>query len=110
MSDDLKAFAQKAPWSRSVEVLLRTDTAVVTQLVVTQRTEAEDGMITEPSFRLSETDAQRLMDDLWHCGLRPSEGTGSAGAMAATEKHLADMRKLVFETLPVVARERKAQK
>ena len=38
-----------------------------------------------------------LMDDLWQCGLRPSEGTGSAGALAATQKHLDDMRKLVFQ-------------
>ncbi len=42
--------------------------------------------------------AQQLMDDLWQCGIRPSEGSGSAGALAATERHLADMRKLVFET------------
>lgn len=45
--------------------------------------------------------AQRLMDDLWSCGLRPTEGAGSAGALAATQKHLDDMRKLVFETLKV---------
>jgi hypothetical protein len=31
------------------------------------------------------------------CGLRPSEGTGSAGALAATERHLKDMQRLVFK-------------
>ena len=43
--------------------------------------------------------AQELMDDLWRCGLRPSEGKGSAGQLAAVSYHLEDMRKLVFENL-----------
>lgn len=46
---------------------------------------------------LSQNSAQELMDELWHCGLRPSEGTGSAGQLSATQKHLEDMRTLVFE-------------
>ncbi len=37
------------------------------------------------------------MDDLWAAGLRPTEGTGSAGALRAVERHLEDMRRLVFE-------------
>ena len=51
----------------------------------------------DPSFNLMSTEAQVLMDTLYDCGIRPSEGNGSAGAMRATEKHLEDMRKLVFE-------------
>ena len=43
----------------------------------------------QPTFHLKHEQAQRLMDELWNCGLRPSEGTGSAGALAAVEKHLA---------------------
>lgn len=50
---------------------------------------------TPPALRLDYALAQRLMDELWKCGLRPKEGTGSAGAMAATERHLADLQKLV---------------
>jgi hypothetical protein len=41
--------------------------------------------------------AQSLMDGLYNCGVRPSSGAGSAGQLAATEKHLEDMRRLVFE-------------
>ncbi len=51
----------------------------------------------QPTFFLEPKAAQELMDDLWSCGLRPSEGSGSAGALAATERHLEDMRRLVFE-------------
>ena len=53
--------------------------------------------IPEPQLELNDSEAQSLMDQLWQCGIRPTEGTGSAGAMAATQAHLADLRKLVFE-------------
>ena len=49
-------------------------------------------------FEMTRENAQRLMDDLWECGLRPSSGAGSVGQLAATEYHLEDMRKLVFES------------
>ena len=50
-----------------------------------------------PTATLTPTAAQQLIDDLWDCGLRPSEGSGSAGQLAATERHLKDMQQLVFE-------------
>jgi hypothetical protein len=49
-----------------------------------------------PLLSLEQEEAQQLMDELWHCGLRPSEGSGSAGCLAATQRHLEDMRTLVF--------------
>jgi hypothetical protein len=67
--------------------------SVVSQMLVPH----EAGTVMEPSLRLKRDHAQRLMDELWNCGLRPSEGSGSAGSLAATERHLADMRRLVFE-------------
>ena len=51
-----------------------------------------------PAFLEVENDeAQQLMDTLWECGLRPTEGSGSAGSLAATQRHLEDMRTLVFK-------------
>lgn len=58
-----------------------------------------DGEFMRPFLRLGMHDAQRLMDELWGCGLRPSEGTGSAGSLRATEKHLADMQRIAFMML-----------
>lgn len=49
------------------------------------------------TFSLDTEAAQSLMDQLWACGIRPTEGRGSAGALAATQNHLEDMRRLVFE-------------
>lgn len=45
--------------------------------------------------------AQQLMDDLWRGGIRPSEGSGSAGQLAATERHLADMKAIAFAKLGI---------
>jgi len=59
--------------------------------------QVEEGQLSQPTMFLDATKAQSLMDGLWDCGIRPSEGTGSAGAMAATQKHLDDMRRLVFD-------------
>lgn len=39
--------------------------------------------------------AQRLMDELWKAGVRPSD-IGTPGHLAAVQYHLEDMRKLIF--------------
>ena len=60
----------------------------------------EIGEASRPTFRLAGKDqAQQLMDDLWRCGLRPTEGSGSAGSLAATERHLADMTRIAGAAL-----------
>jgi len=50
-----------------------------------------------PTMHLRPDEAQHFMDELWRVGIRPTEGAGSVGQMAATEKHLEDMRQLVFK-------------
>lgn len=54
-------------------------------------------IIPRPTMTLDLTASQSLMDQLWECGLRPSEGSGSAGAMAATQAHLRDLQCIVFK-------------
>lgn len=61
--------------------------------------ELDDSQVTERAFELRLSEAQVLMDDLWRAGLRPSEGSGSAGSLRATEKHLDDMRAVAFSRL-----------
>lgn len=43
--------------------------------------------------------AQKLMDSLWDCGLRPTEGHGSVGQLGATERHLGDMKAIAYHAL-----------
>lgn len=61
----------------------------------------EDHTRVLPLMSVPYSTAQQLVDELWRCGLRPSEGSGSAGSLAATERHLADMRAMAFASLKV---------
>jgi hypothetical protein len=55
-----------------------------------------DGFLGEatPTVRLNKADVQNLLDNIWALGYRPKD-IGTAGHLAATTKHLNDMRKLV---------------
>lgn len=103
-------FAERSNFGRSIAINMATHLdgdrdfptkrSVATSIVFT---EVEPGkeMPINPLLTLTPTDAQALMDELWHCGLRPTHGSGSAGSLAATERHLDDMRKIAFELLQV---------
>lgn len=88
--------AQSAPWRSAVEIFIGDqDGKTRVKEIVLERLDAH--IASPPSWVIDNEVAQTLMDDLWHCGLRPTEGAGTAGAMRATERHLEDMRKLVFD-------------
>ncbi len=61
--------------------------------------EVEEFTHVDPMIEISHTTAQGLMDSLWECGLRPSEGSGSAGQLASVQRHLEDMRSIAFHGL-----------
>ena len=101
--------AMAAPWNRGVELLIRhgKNFGVLSAMEwvngelnpqsAIRFEELPVGEKPEPTLSIPTEDAQTLMDDLWQAGLRPTEGTGSAGSLAATERHLKDMRRLVFD-------------
>ena len=105
----IKTFARKAGFSKRIDFHLTDENEQFLFLGKPVEFEKLSDMYTEPknpTFSLSQDEAQILMDQLWDVGLRPSEGSGSAGAMAATQKHLEDMRRLVFEPMTKVVRDR----
>jgi len=61
--------------------------------------ELTDGDYVNPCISFNQTEAQTLMDALWFCGVRPTEGSGSAGSLKATQDHLKDMQKIAFHFL-----------
>lgn len=63
-------------------------------------TEEEQNKECPSTMQLRPDEAQQFMDELWRVGIRPADGAGSVGQMAATEKHLEDMRRLVFSETP----------
>jgi hypothetical protein len=70
---------------------------------ITLSTDHEDGTWVKPFLTLDVTQAQGLMDDLWSCGLRPTEGSGSAGSREATQAHLKDLRAITWHALGIGA-------
>lgn len=63
--------------------------------------EEDEAVLSSVAMQLNATYAQKLMDDLWDCGVRPSEGSGSVGSLKATQVHLQDMRKIAFDRLKI---------
>jgi hypothetical protein len=51
-----------------------------------------------PCAILSEEALQELFNQLWKEGFRPKDGTGNSGHLEAINRHLEDMRTLVFKT------------
>jgi hypothetical protein len=52
----------------------------------------------EPHLRLSEEAAQRLADDLWDQGIRPTAAKSGSAEIEAIKAHIADLQKLIFST------------
>lgn len=91
----------RVPWNLTVDFWIRNRTGdrwSIAQPPVFEEVEPLT-MSPPPTMSLSEMDAQALCDALWEAGFKPSAGHGSVGQLAATEKHLADMRDIVFHQL-----------
>lgn len=93
----IEIFAKKAGFSPEIEILI-VDVGSTGRILAAAKDvqvhRYEEGAYLQPTTQLDPTAAQKLMDQLWDCGLRPSEGSGSAGAMLATQQHLKDMQKI----------------
>lgn len=98
-----KVYAGNFNFGRRVDLMFEREEAGalwVGQPVTFEKSEwPMSGEPPTPTMTLRPEDAQQLMDQLWSCGLRPTEGSGSAGSLAATERHLKDMQRLTFALL-----------
>lgn len=96
----MKIRLHMSPWSDQIEMAVFVQegngkTFLAAPLTLNQF--PENSIIGQPTMSFDAIAAQDLMDQLWQCGIRPSEGSGSAGQLAAVQKHLEDMRTLVFK-------------
>lgn len=105
MNDSFKFYARRDHmFGETIELFAWLERDGKRRMVVAQptvmmeRKEEDAGFESKPWAVFGRDSMQRLMDELWNVGLRPTEGTGSAGSLAATERHLTDMRALVFKT------------
>lgn len=97
----LQIMARREDWDEGISLYMRQQTVGMGSMIAAPvvMVKKEMGERVEPFLRIGIQEGQQLMDELWQCGLRPTEGTGSAGSLKATEKHLDDMRKIAFGLL-----------
>lgn len=94
----LEVRAASSPWYSSIEFVIYNGTTAGKAIEFEECKYREQ---VKPTFSVPREAAQVLMDDLWNSGLRPTEGTGSAGSLRATEKHVDDLRKIAFKVLDI---------
>jgi len=99
VNTDIELRAKNKHWYDGVELYARMRSAQGEYAVALplEFKLCDPGIVSQPIATLSRNEAQTLMNDLWHCGYRPSNGEGSVGQLRATQRHLEDMRRLVFE-------------
>lgn len=86
------------PQKRLEVMLHHTDKGshyIASPVLLTQVTPDLEGSHFPPTVSLKTEEAQQLMDELWRCGVRPSDDIGSTGQLSALQDHLKDMRQLV---------------
>lgn len=95
--DAIRIRARRAEWRPGVEILImRGNDTILMSDGTFLKIEKNNPIPYRAGATLDLNEAQRLMDELYAAGLRPSEAAGSAGAMYAVQKHLEDMRTIAF--------------
>jgi hypothetical protein len=98
----LQILARKSPWDFGIDLCIGREAGdggfSYGQPIVFKND--RPGLCPEATLHLEDQEAQMLMDQLWQVGFRPTEGSGSAGSLAATERHLKDLQKYVDLVLP----------
>jgi len=112
MDRQMQVRAMREMFQDSIRIWLREknvngEWAFLTDLVFTIVPPDSAESIEYKSILFPVEAAQQMMDELWNCGLRPSEGSGSAGAMRQAEDHLATLKKdndRLYELLAVLVK------
>ncbi len=76
---------------------LGSDIGVARELIFDRLADDSSAHYTPPVTVIRHDEAQQLMDELWRVGVRPSEGTGSAGSLRQAEAHIASLRAIAFK-------------
>lgn len=89
-------YLNRTPLSDHVDLYIkdRLNHAICTSLTFEKKNPNE---IASPCMTLTNVDLQSLFDELWRLGFRSSEHIDEKSALKATQYHLSDMRRLVFE-------------
>ena len=93
-----KFFAERGIFTKGIKLHMADVSGPQIGVATSIKFEAfEDSQVREHALiDLPLESAQQLMDELYHCGVRPSQAAGSAGQLDAVKYHLEDMRTLAL--------------
>lgn len=91
--DTLKISAMRLAWDETIQLAIMTADRK-NYMFEARFQKREDGVAipSEALMRMEIRDAQSLMDELWDCGIRPTSGAGSAGAMTMAQEQIKSLR------------------
>lgn len=103
-SNGTRLRVMRSPWGRRVDFLLLDlgvgdSQAIATQIEMRTLTEEEKCMDVNPSFSLSDSAAQELIDEMWAAGFRPARVKDNHDHLGAVQGHLNDMQRIAFGLL-----------
>jgi len=102
MKESMLIYAERQILKRKIGVTImipRIDGKIDVAQPLVFKAQDQETTVLNHTFEISPNEAQQMIDELWNCGVRPTEGGGSAGSIAATEKHLKDMKSIAFGAL-----------
>jgi hypothetical protein len=85
------------PYS-GLDLYIKTDATWVNEV---KSIHVETGQRPPVAMRPTTAQGQDLLDRLYRAGFRPTEARGGEGTLAATQKHLEDMRAITFDKLAI---------
>lgn len=95
---EMRVHARFEPWGDAISIYIADGEALARNVTFEKHTPGE---YASPTLRIDHHAAQVLMDELWQCGIRPTQGKQSEGVTAAQARHLNDMRAIVSHKLGV---------
>ncbi len=99
---DIRIYAQPNCASQEIDLFILVGNAYVVDVLMDDK--QDEAARRAPSLSIPEGTAQMLMDQLWRCGLRPTEARSGAGTVEAMQRHLDDLREIAFHQLKMKPR------
>jgi hypothetical protein len=98
--DEFRIFARETfEWANGVDIFIFNKDRILSEV------KFEDfptmTMMPRSNFFMNKENTQKLMDQLWNAGYRPSGIKNKDIAMGAMDKHIEDLRRIAFKLLKI---------
>lgn len=103
MINNLQAFCDRNFQMNGLEIhfMAKPDLNHVTRIkeVIFETVDIEELGVYEKvgPFVISMESGQKLMDDLWNAGVRPTDSRDKSDIIQAKNEHIQDLRKIIFD-------------